>query len=124
MENRKIGSCKNGFFSILWDMNTKKVYILSGPAGAGKNTLWDTARPSCDDRIEESVSMTTRDSRTGEVDGVHYHFISRERFLELIDQDAFLEYAHVHTNYYGSPKSELTRITELGKSPIYIIDVQ
>lgn len=105
-------------------MNTKKVYILSGPAGAGKNTLWDTARLSCEDRIEESVSMTTRDPRVGEVDGNHYHFISRERFLELIDQDAFLEYAHVHTNYYGSPKSELMRITDLGKSPIYIIDVQ
>lgn len=106
-------------------MNKKKVFILSGPAWAGKNTLWDLLKPLCHDFVEESISMTTRAPRVWEVDGEHYHFISEERFREMIQQDAFLEYARVHEKYfYGSPKSELERIFGLGKNVIYIIEVQ
>lgn len=105
-------------------MNNKKVFILSGPAGAWKNTLWDLVSKTCFNFVEESISMTTRLPRVWEVDGEHYHFISEEKFKELITEEAFLEYAHVHKYYYGSPKSELARITSQWKHPIYIIDVQ
>lgn len=105
-------------------MNKKKVFILSGPAWVWKNTLWESIRPLCHDFIEESISVTTRSPRTGETHGVEYYFISRDEFEKKIHHHEFLEYAVVHTNYYGSPKSELTRITESGKTPIYIIEPQ
>ena len=104
--------------------NKKKVFILSGPAGAGKNTLWDLLKPLCKDFIEESISMTTRSPRIWEIDWKHYHFITEVLFQDMIEQWHFLEYARVHSWYYGSPKSELERITNSWKSPIYIIDVQ
>ena len=105
-------------------MNKKKVFILSWPAGAGKNTIWNLAQPHCEAFIEESVSATSRASRSTEQNGREYYFISREQFEEKIENNEFLEYALVHTNYYGSPKSELSRIIWRGKSPLYIIDVQ
>lgn len=106
-------------------MKKNKVFILSGPAGVGKNTLWNAVRPLCDDFIEESISTTTRTPiRKGEVDGVDYHFVTKEQFEEKIRNNDFLEYAVVHTFYYGSTKSELERINQLGKSPIYIIEPQ
>ena len=105
-------------------MNKKKVFILSWPAGAGKNTIWNLAKPLCEAYIEESVSTTSRPSRSTEQNGREYYFVSREEFQEKIENNEFLEYALVHTNYYGSPKSELSRIIWRGKSPLYIIDVQ
>jgi guanylate kinase len=102
----------------------KTVFILSGPAGVGKNTVWNLVKEECTLSIEESTSMTSRNMRPGENNGVEYHFVTREVFEKKIHEGAFLEYALVHTNYYGSPKSELTRITKEGKSPIYIIEPQ
>lgn len=102
----------------------KTVFILSGPAGVGKNTLWNLVQSECENLIEESMSMTSRQIRPSELDGREYHFVSKEIFEQKIHEWAFLEYALVHTNYYGSPKSELTRITEKWKSPIYIIEPQ
>ena len=102
----------------------KTVFILSGPAGVGKNTLWNLIKEECASMIEESISMTSRNMRPGESNWVEYHFVTREIFEKKIHEGAFLEYALVHTNYYGSPKSELIRITESGKSPIYIIEPQ
>lgn len=105
-------------------MNTKKVFILSWPAGVWKNTLWDWVREECSEFLEESISATSRLPRTGEIHGREYYFLSREEFEKKIHNHEFLEYAIVHTNYYGSPKSELERITENGKTPIYIIEPQ
>jgi guanylate kinase len=105
-------------------MNNKKVFILSGPAGVGKNTLWNIVQPLCRETIEESISTTSRTPREWEVHGREYYFVSREEFEQKIYKHEFLEYAIVHTNYYGSPKSELERITQSGKSPIYIIEPQ
>lgn len=102
----------------------KNVFILSGPAWVGKNTLWNLAKTECENIIEESTSMTSRQIRPSELDGREYHFVSKEIFEEKIHGWAFLEYALVHTNYYGSPKSELVRITGKWKSPIYIIEPQ
>ncbi len=104
--------------------NMKTVFILSGPAGVGKNTVWNLVKEECTLSIEESTSMTSRNMRPGENNGVEYHFVTREVFEKKIHEGAFLEYALEHTNYYGSPKSELTRITKEGKSPIYIIEPQ
>ncbi len=103
----------------------KKVFILSWPAWVGKNTLWNLIRPLCEDFIEESISTTTRKPiRDWEINGVDYYFIGKSEFEEKIHGKEFLEYAIVHTFYYGSTKSELERINTLWKSPIYIIEPQ
>ena len=62
--------------------------------------------------------------RMGEIHGTHYYLVTKDVFEQMIHQHEFLEYAIVHTNYYGSPKSELERIIEGGKNPIYIIEPQ
>jgi guanylate kinase len=106
-------------------MKKKKVFILSGPAWVWKNTVWNALEPLCSGFIEESISTTTRTPiRAGEVDGVNYHFVTKEVFEKKIHAQEFLEYAVVHTFYYGSTKSELDRITKNGKTPIYIIEPQ
>lgn len=105
-------------------MSQNTVFILSGPAGAGKNTIWEAIYNDCKDFIEESISTTTRTPRDGEIHGVAYHFITKEAFEAKIHAWDFLEYAVVHTNYYGSEKSELDRITKLWKTPLYIIEPQ
>ncbi len=106
-------------------MQKKKVFILSWPAGVGKNTLWALVKPLCENTIEESISMTTRKPiRVWEQDGVDYYFVDRDFFEQKIREDAFLEYAITHTFYYGSPSSELDRIITKNRSPIYIIDVK
>jgi guanylate kinase len=114
------------FYEIVYNslMKKKKVFILSGPAWVGKNTLWDWIRKDCENFLEESISSTSRAPRAWEVDGREYHFLSKEEFEKQIHEQAFLEYAIVHTNYYGSPKSELERINKNGKTPIYIIEPQ
>ncbi len=105
-------------------MKNKTVFVLSWPAWVGKNTVWDALRPLCDNLIEESISMTSRAIRPGEINGTHYHFITKEDFETKIHAHEFLEYAIVHTHYYGSPKNELLRINQSGKSPLYIIEPQ
>ncbi len=96
------------------------VLILSGPSGSGKSTLY---KKVCGD-FEFSVSCTTRLPREGETDGVDYHFITKERFQELLKEDAFAEHAEVHGNYYGTLKSELTGRLERGIDVLLDIDVQ
>ena len=78
--------------------------ILAGPAGSGKTTLCE--RIVADkNRIERLVTCTTRQPRENEIDGVDYHFLSNEAFDEKIETGAFLEWAKVHTNRYGTLKS-------------------
>ncbi len=96
------------------------VLILSGPSGSGKSTLY---KKVCGD-FEFSVSCTTRSPRNGEADGVDYHFITKEKFLELLGADAFAEHAEVHGNFYGTLKSELTGRMEKGIDVLLDIDVQ
>ena len=107
-------------------MNTKRngmVLILSGPSGSGKSTLYKKALQSTGG-FEFSVSCTTRQPREGEQDGVDYHFVSREKFKSLRDQDAFAEHAEVHGNFYGTLKSELVSRMERGMDVLLDIDVQ
>src|SRR5947208_2897640 len=79
-----------------------RLVILSGPSGVGKDTVLDAWRKS-NPRVQRVVSYTTRAPRNGEVQGVDYHFVTSQRFQELIDEGAFLEHKHVHGNYYATP---------------------
>jgi guanylate kinase len=82
--------------------------ILSSPSGAGKTTLTRMLLEQCPD-LRFSVSHTTRAPRSGEVDGRDYHFVDRARFVELVSQGAFLEWAEVHGNLYGTSMAEIDR---------------
>lgn len=101
-----------------------KLVVLAGPAGVGKGSLvkWILAN---DPDFMLSVSATTRAPRVGELDGVHYHFISKPEFEAGISGDEFLEWAQVHNdNYYGTPRSELARAEREQKNLLLEIDLQ
>ena len=100
-----------------------KLFVISGPAGAGKSEIVKTVLGKHPD-VHVSVSCTTRAPRAGEVDGVSYHFVSTERFEQLVAEDAFYEHAHVHTNYYGTLKSVVQQELDAGIDLILEIDVQ
>jgi len=103
---------------------TKPLFIvLSAPSGCGKSTLIDMLlQEYCD--IVYSISCTTRAPRGEEEDGLDYHFKTRERFEELIKENAFIEYAKVHDNYYGTLKQPIAEVLAEGNSMILDIDVQ
>jgi guanylate kinase len=82
--------------------------VLSSPSGAGKTTLTRMLLERCPE-LRFSVSHTTRAPRANEVDGRDYHFVDRERFLELVQAGAFLEWAPVHGNLYGTSFAEIDR---------------
>ena len=97
--------------------------VVSGPSGAGKGTICAELRKIYPE-IEYSVSMTTREPRKGEVDGVNYLFTDRTEFEKLIEEDEFLEYARVYDNYYGTPKSYVFDLLKAGKNVMLEIDIQ
>ena len=97
--------------------------ILSGPSGAGKGTIHNELLKR-DDRLKYSVSMTTREPREGEKEGVDYYFVDEERFKEEIEKDSFVEYAIVHGNYYGTLKSEVESKLNDGYDVILELDIQ
>ena len=98
--------------------------VLAGPAGVGKGTIVREILASEPD-FTLSISATTRDPRPGEVDGVDYHFVSREHFEDLIARNQLLEYALVHgSNYYGTLLNELTRAEASDKHLLLEIDLQ
>ena len=105
-------------------MKTKPLFIvLSAPSGCGKSTLIDMIlQEYCD--IVYSISCTTREPRGDEEDGLDYHFKTKERFEQLIAEDAFIEYAKVHDNYYGTPKAPIEEVLAEGNAMILDIDVQ
>ena len=97
--------------------------VLSGPSGTGKGTVCKALLNKRKD-ISLSVSCTTRAPRPGETDGKSYFFKTREEYESLIKQDAFLEYADVFSNYYGTPKSFVDAAINEGKDVLLEIDVQ
>ncbi len=99
------------------------MFILSSPSGAGKTTL-SRMLLAKDSEIRLSVSATTRPPRPGEVDGVHYHFVSPERFQEMIDEDDFYEWAEVFGNRYGTPKGFIRSGLKEGQDFLFDIDWQ
>ena len=105
-------------------MKTKPLFIvISAPSGCGKTTLIDMLLQEYSD-IVYSVSCTTRAPRGEEEDGVDYHFKTVERFEELIAEDAFIEHARVHGNYYGTLREPIESALREGCSVILDIDVQ
>jgi guanylate kinase len=97
--------------------------ILSSPSGAGKTTLTRLLLDRCPD-LRFSVSHTTRPPRANEVDGRDYHFVDRAQFLELVSGGAFLEWAEVHGNLYGTPAAPVRESLASGECVILEIDVQ
>ncbi len=98
--------------------------VVSGPSGAGKGTLCSALLEGCKD-IQFSVSATTRDPRPGEINGVHYDFVSNQRFDEMINNGEFLEYACIFgMNRYGTPKKRVEALLSEGTDVLLDIDVQ
>ncbi len=97
--------------------------VLSGPSGSGKGTIIKSLLEQRKDTVL-SISMTTRDPRFGEQEGVHYFFRTREEFEQTIANDGFLEYAEYNGNYYGTPIAPIQRWLYEGKNVILEIEVQ
>ena len=94
-------------------MSRGKLIVISGASGVGKGTVLNRMMEKRKD-LSFSVSATTRPPRPNEVDGVHYYFISRERFEQMIAQGAFLEYDNHAANYYGTPRAQAEEKRENG----------
>lgn len=107
------------------DKHAGKLFILSGPSGAGKGTICKEllAQTSRDD-VQLSVSMTTRNPRNGETEGASYYFVSKEEFLRKIEAGGLLEHAEVYGNYYGTPKQPVIEKLAAGIDVILEIDMQ
>lgn len=98
--------------------------VVSGPSGSGKSTLVQALLKSPPGPLRLSVSATTRPPRAGEVDGVHYHFWTRERFHEEVARGSFLEWADVFGNCYGTLRSEVDPYRARGVGILLEIDVK
>lgn len=103
-------------------MNKGLLIVVSAPSGCGKGTILSEVLK--DDSFYYSVSATTRSPRLGEVNGITYHFITKQDFEERIKNNAMLEYAEYCGNYYGTPKKEIDEMREQGKNVILEIEVQ
>lgn len=99
------------------------MFILSSPSGAGKTTL-SRMLLAADGEIRLSVSATTRPARAGEVDGVHYHFVSDSAFDRMVEEDDFYEWAHVFGHRYGTPKGMIRAGLKEGQDFLFDIDWQ
>ena len=100
-----------------------QLIVLSAPSGAGKTTIANLLVDRYPE-MEISVSATTRSIRPREIAGIHYHFIDESRFKEYINQKKFLEFEQVHGDYYGTLKSDVENLLELGKIVVFDIDVK
>ena len=83
-----------------------KLFVISGASGVGKSTVLKSVTAVRNDLLF-SVSATTREPRQGEIDGIHYDFITRERFMDMVEADAFAEYDIHHAACYGTPREQL-----------------
>lgn len=105
-------------------MNEKGILItFSGPSGSGKDTVLGKLTSENSD-VKVSISMTTRENRGYEIDGVHYYFVTRDYFEKKIAENNMLEYAEYNGNYYGTPKAPVDEMLNSGKAVILEIDVQ
>lgn len=101
-------------------MEKTNIFVLSGPSATGKGTICKKIKSQMPIKI--AISMTTREKRQGEEDGVHYHFVDKACFEDLIEKNSFVEYAKVFDNYYGTPMCEIDEAR--GTDVILEIDVQ
>lgn len=106
-------------------MNSKKrgmLVLYTGSSGVGKGTIMQELLKR-DKNIRLSVSNTTRPPREGEIDGVHYNFVTKEKFESLIQKDGYLEYAEYCGNYYGTPKQQVEDLLSQGYDVFLEIEV-
>lgn len=104
-------------------MDRGKIIVIVAPSGTGKSTLIEKLKDK-NPELEWSVSCTTRPIRSGEVDGKDYFFISKDEFILKRDDDAFVEWAEVHSNYYGTLKSFVNEHLDSGRFLLFDLDVQ
>ena len=100
-----------------------KPIIIVGPSGVGKSTLINHLTQKYVDKFGFSVSFTTRAIREGEKHGVNYNYVSMEEFKSMIDKDDFIEYCQVHSNMYGTAKSQINSIKAKQQIPLLDIDI-
>ena len=98
--------------------------ILSSPSGAGKTTLTRQLLQAPELDLTLSISVTTRQRRSSEVDHIHYHFIKEKQFLAMRDGGELLEWAEVHGNYYGTPREPVEAVLAQGRDVLFDIDYQ
>ena len=99
------------------------MFVLSSPSGAGKSTIARQLLEQ-DPEIELSISVTTRERRPSELDGVHYHFIDEQRFSRMSERGDLLESAQVHGNFYGTPREPVEKALASGRDVLFDIDWQ
>ncbi len=104
-------------------MTRGRLFVLSGPSGVGKSTVLARVR-SLLPGLWYSVSATTRAMRPGEVDGVNYHFVTQDRFQELIRTGRLLEHARFAGNWYGTPRDPVEARLAAGEDVLLEIEVQ
>jgi guanylate kinase len=97
--------------------------VVSSPSGAGKTTLTRNLLET-EENVSLSVSVTTRERRSSEIEGVHYSFITKRRFESMRDSDELLEWAEVHGNYYGTPREPVEKALASGRDMLFDIDWQ
>jgi guanylate kinase len=100
-----------------------KLIIIVGTSGTGKSTMITRLKNDFKS-LSESVSYTTRPMRKGEIDGVSYHFISKDKFDQMLKTDEFIEWAVVHDNYYGTSRKTVEDALKNGKHLLFDLDVQ
>ena len=100
------------------------MFVLSSPSGAGKSTIANRLLKEERNRIKMSVSYTTRAPRKGEVDGKDYHFVDKETFRAMAEDDQFLEWARVFDERYGTPRDTVFKDLEHGQDILFDIDWQ
>ena len=104
-------------------MNKGTLFVITGPSGAGKGTVLSKVLTQMD-KVFYSVSATTRAPRPGEIDKVHYYFVSKDEFDEMIAKDLLLEYAGYAGNFYGTPLKNVNRLLDQGINVLLEIEVQ
>lgn len=108
------------------DLNIERrgvMLVLSSPSGAGKSTIARNLLEEFSD-LEISVSVTTREKRGSEIDGKHYHFITKKEFVRMQESDALLESAEVHSNFYATPRDPAENAMREGRDMLFDIDWQ
>lgn len=101
-------------------MDKGKIFVFSGPSGVGKSTVLPKVMAKRKD-LSFSVSATTRPPRDGEIDGIHYYFVTREKFEDMIVRGEFIEYDEHAANYYGTP---LPQMVEKLETSHVVLDIE
>jgi guanylate kinase len=99
------------------------IFVISAPSGTGKTTIARSLM-SIDNHISFSISVTTRTPRPGEIDGLDYHFVSKDTFKSMVESDQLLEYAEVFGNFYGTPRAQVETALSQGEDLLFDIEWQ